>query len=209
MVKKKRKQTTTILDTISPFWIINVKIKQPYESPWKKRKLPGAFKAPTSKAIKTTGTITGHYFNFIGSALDVLDKHEQFKHFYVVIDSVPIHKHKDITKCIINRRHDCVYLPPPSRILQNWIQLNNFGQSLRADPKGKDFCRKKPWVQEFLKLAIMFFIVICKAFATILHQNGMCVLISNHFQVMVHFVPQFCAINKYVVCHYKVVIVPI
>ncbi|CEG79652.1 hypothetical protein RMATCC62417_14092 [Rhizopus microsporus] len=86
-----RAKTTTIMGAISPFGIVNVKVRQLYEATSKKRKLPGA-----SKAINTTGTVTGHYFNFIASTLDVLDKHEQFKNFYIVMDNVPIHTHEDI-----------------------------------------------------------------------------------------------------------------
>ncbi|CEP14500.1 hypothetical protein [Parasitella parasitica] len=71
-----RAKTTTILGSISPFGIVNVKVRRPYEAPSKKRKLPSA-----SKAIKTTGTVTGHYFNFVASTLDVMDEHEQFKNF--------------------------------------------------------------------------------------------------------------------------------
>lgn len=56
-----RAQTTTILGAISPFGVVSVKVKRPYEASSNKRKLPS-----TSNAIKNTGTTTGHYFNFIG-----------------------------------------------------------------------------------------------------------------------------------------------
>lgn len=55
-----RANTTTILGAISPFGIINVKVRRPYVAPSKKRKLPGS-----AKVAKTAGTVTGHYFNFL------------------------------------------------------------------------------------------------------------------------------------------------
>jgi hypothetical protein len=42
----------------------------------KKRKVDGA------KAKRTTGTVTGHYFNFIASTLSILNKYEKFKGYY-------------------------------------------------------------------------------------------------------------------------------
>ncbi|KAG2191662.1 hypothetical protein INT47_008600 [Mucor saturninus] len=111
-----RAQTTTILGAISPHGIINVKVRRPYQSVSKKRKL---LKTPSTTSdstgpIKTTGTVTGHYFNFIASTLNVLDQHEQFKGFYIVMDNVPIHKNVDIERYIVNRGYGCVYLPPYS-----------------------------------------------------------------------------------------------
>lgn len=85
MIKKRREviveipttraQTATVLDAISTFRIISVNVRLPYELLSKKQKLSGVSKASTSKAIKTTDTVTGYYFNFIASTLDVLDKH--------------------------------------------------------------------------------------------------------------------------------------
>lgn len=60
-----RAKNTTILGAISPFRITNIKASRPNETPLKKRKLPGASKGSTSKTVKTTGNVTGHYFNFI------------------------------------------------------------------------------------------------------------------------------------------------
>ncbi|CEI89974.1 hypothetical protein RMCBS344292_04310 [Rhizopus microsporus] len=99
-----RAQTTTILGAISPHGIINVKVRRPYQSASKKRKLHTASsKTSGFTVIKTTGTVTGHYFNFIASTLDVLDMHERFKGFYIVMDNVPIHKNTDIERYIINK----------------------------------------------------------------------------------------------------------
>lgn len=110
-----RAQTTTILGAISPQGVINVKLRRPFQASSKKRKLQNeATKASGSTAKKITGTVTGHYFNFIASTLDVLDKHEQFKGFYLVMDNIPIHKNVAIERYIVNRGYGCVYLPPYS-----------------------------------------------------------------------------------------------
>lgn len=74
----------------------------------KKRKVNGA------AARRTIGTVTGYYFNFIASTLDILDKHEEFKGNYIVMDNAPIHTAEDIEKYIVRRDYGCVYLPPYS-----------------------------------------------------------------------------------------------
>ncbi|CEP15781.1 hypothetical protein [Parasitella parasitica] len=89
-------------------------IRRPYEASNKKRKLPGASQASNSKAVKTRGTVTGYYINFIASTLDVMDRHEEFKNFFLVMDNVPIHTHEDIGRYIVARGYGCVYLPPYS-----------------------------------------------------------------------------------------------
>ena len=73
-------KTTTILCAISSYDVINAKARRPMASS-KKRKVNGA------AARRTISTVTGHYFNFIASALDILDKHEDFKGSYIVIDN--------------------------------------------------------------------------------------------------------------------------
>jgi transposase len=61
-----------------------------------------------------SGTVTGHYFNFIAMTLDVMDKHELFKERYLVVDNAPIHKHTYIRSYIESRGYGCVYLSPYS-----------------------------------------------------------------------------------------------
>ena len=57
------------------------------------------------KAIINTqsrgGIVTGHYFNFICDTMSLLDKHEEFKDCYIVMDNAPIHKNADIEKEMI------------------------------------------------------------------------------------------------------------
>ncbi|CEG70057.1 hypothetical protein RMATCC62417_06023 [Rhizopus microsporus] len=74
----------------------------------KKRKVNGA------AARRTIGTVTGHYFNFIASTLDILDKREKFKGNYIVMDNAPIHTAEDIEKYVVGRGYGCVHLPPYS-----------------------------------------------------------------------------------------------
>ncbi|KAG1468807.1 hypothetical protein G6F56_003624 [Rhizopus delemar] len=104
-----RAKTTTILGAISPFGVVNVKLRVPYAEASKKRKVAGG-----SKAQKTTGTVTGHYMNFISSTLDVMDRHEQFKENYLIMDNVSIRTSDSIRKFIESHEYRCVYLPPYS-----------------------------------------------------------------------------------------------
>ena len=111
-VPKTRAKTTTILGAISPFGVVNISVRRPRAlAPLKKRKAAGG---STSKASSNSGTVTGHYFNFISSVLDVMDRHEEFKHHYLIMDNAPIHKHQDIKNLIESRGYKCVYLPPYS-----------------------------------------------------------------------------------------------
>lgn len=78
------------------------------------------------------GTVTGHYFNFIASTLDVMDQHEEFTGHYLVMDNAPIRMHADIEKYTDKRGYRCVYLPPYSPELN---LSNNFGLCARANGK--------------------------------------------------------------------------
>lgn len=109
VVPKTRAKTTTILGAISPYGVVNIKVRRPRVLiPSKKRKTAGSVQAAGNAK---GGTVTGHYFNFIASTLDILDKHEQFKGNYIVMDNAPIHKNADIRKYIEQRGYGCVYLP--------------------------------------------------------------------------------------------------
>ncbi|KAK4517023.1 uncharacterized protein ATC70_000351 [Mucor velutinosus] len=109
-VPKTRVKTTTIIGAISSFGIVNVKVKLPkVTAPSKKRKATcGPVQADKGE------TVTGHYFNFVASTLDVMDKYEQFKDHYLIMDNATIHKNKDIQLYIEGRGYRCVYLPPYS-----------------------------------------------------------------------------------------------
>ena len=94
-VPKTRAKTTTIIGAISPYGIVNIKIKLPkVTAPSKKRKAGNGSvqQMQTGKG----GTLTGHYFNFLASTMDGMDKHEAFKGHYLIMDNAPIHKNKDI-----------------------------------------------------------------------------------------------------------------
>jgi transposase len=114
VVPKTRAKTTTILGAISPFGVVNVKVRRPkVQSSSKKRKTAGNSSIIANETTKG-GTVTGHYFNFIAKTLDVMDRHPEFKENYLVMDNAPIHKHTDIRKYIEGRGYRCVYLPPYS-----------------------------------------------------------------------------------------------
>ncbi|GAA5813633.1 hypothetical protein MFLAVUS_007117 [Mucor flavus] len=73
-----RAKTTTIVGAVSARGIINIKT-----------------------AGRSSGTFTGHYFNFIASTLDVLDRYEEFKGYYLIMDNAPIHTADSIERLIM------------------------------------------------------------------------------------------------------------
>jgi transposase len=111
-VPKTRARTTTILGAICPAGVVNITVRRPKaQVASKKRKTT---EGSSSTAKKNTGTVTGHYFNFISSTMDIMDKHEQFKGYYLIMDNAPIHTNDNIQKYIESRGYGCVYLPPYS-----------------------------------------------------------------------------------------------
>ncbi|KAG1049824.1 hypothetical protein G6F43_007869 [Rhizopus delemar] len=115
---KTRAKTTTILGANCSAGIVNIKVRVLYEESSKKRKVTGE-----KKAKKTVGTVTGHYFNFIFSTLDVLDGHEHLKGCYLVMDNAPIHNSVQIERLVVCRGYGCVYLPPYSPELNSIEQF--------------------------------------------------------------------------------------
>ncbi|KAG0744957.1 hypothetical protein G6F16_005239 [Rhizopus arrhizus] len=110
-VPKTRALTTTIFGVISPFGIVNVSVRRLKAiAPSKKRKTTGSCRTVDETTSKR-GAVTGHYFNFLSSTMDVLDKHEMFKDNYIIMDNAPIHQHEDIRKHIKNCGYRCIYLP--------------------------------------------------------------------------------------------------
>ncbi|GAA5797846.1 hypothetical protein HPULCUR_003242 [Helicostylum pulchrum] len=70
VVPKTRAKTTTILGAISPKDIINIRARTSrVTAASKKRKPNGSNKKANNPK---TGTVTGHYINFIASTLDIL-----------------------------------------------------------------------------------------------------------------------------------------
>ncbi|KAG0807782.1 hypothetical protein G6F17_010171 [Rhizopus arrhizus] len=112
-IPKTRAKTTTILGAISPYGAINMKVRKPRAVNQIKKRKAGGGKAVINTQSRG-GTVTGHYFNFICDTMDILDKHEEFKDCYIVMDNAPIHKNADIEKEINRRGYGCVYLPPYS-----------------------------------------------------------------------------------------------
>lgn len=113
-VPKTRARMTTILGAVSSLGVVNMRVKRPKAvAPQKKRKANGG--VVNSANVKGRGgTVTGHYFNFIASTLDVMDQHDEFKGHYIIMDNAPIHTNKDIQLYIEGRGYGCIYLPPYS-----------------------------------------------------------------------------------------------
>ncbi|KAG1054711.1 hypothetical protein G6F43_003288 [Rhizopus delemar] len=111
---KRSALTTAILGAIFPFGVVNVSVRRPKAiAPSKKHKTTGSCRT-VDKITSKRGTVIGHYFNFLSSTMDVLDKHKMFKDNYIVMDNSPIHQHEDIRKHVENRGYRCIYLPPYS-----------------------------------------------------------------------------------------------
>lgn len=103
-----RAKTTTILGAISPFGVVNIKVRVPFAEASKKRKVTDG-----SKARRTVGTVRGHYMNFISSGLGVMNRHEKFKGHYIIMGNGPIYTSESI-RSIESRGYGCVYLSPYS-----------------------------------------------------------------------------------------------
>ena len=93
-----RAKTTTILGAISPYGIVNIKIRVPYLAASKKRKT-----VRSRKMQKSTGTVTGLYFNFIASTKDTMDRHGDFKGHWIIMGNAPIHTADNNRKFIESR----------------------------------------------------------------------------------------------------------
>ncbi|KAI9243697.1 hypothetical protein EDC94DRAFT_487980, partial [Helicostylum pulchrum] len=79
---------------ISPFGVINLSIRVPkapqrYEKfkAVKKRQTPGS----SSRKEEKKDITTGHYLKFISESLNVIDKYESFRGFYLIMDNAPVH----------------------------------------------------------------------------------------------------------------------
>ncbi|KAL1926038.1 hypothetical protein VTP01DRAFT_7131 [Rhizomucor pusillus] len=102
-------------------------------APAKKRKRAGHSEA------MSRGTVTGHYLSFLKATMDEMDKYEQMKGYYLVMDNAPIHKADDISRYIESRGYRCAYLssysPELNPIEQFWsvvkskVKRNSFLES--------------------------------------------------------------------------------
>lgn len=71
------------MGAISPYGVVNISARLPYKLlQSKKGKTPD-----DSKNLKS-GMVSGHYFNFVSSTLDVTDKHEEFKGHYLIMNVI-------------------------------------------------------------------------------------------------------------------------
>ncbi|CEG73278.1 hypothetical protein RMATCC62417_08689 [Rhizopus microsporus] len=118
----------TILGAISALEVVDIELRVA-EKP-KQRKVEGGRKRKqTSDTKRAKGTTIGHYLNFIRKTLDEMDKNPLMKGFFIVMDNVPIHTHKDIDELITSRGYRSIYLPPYSPELnpieQFWSVVKN------------------------------------------------------------------------------------
>ncbi|KAI8635802.1 hypothetical protein BD408DRAFT_448869 [Parasitella parasitica] len=128
-VPQTRAKNTTILGATSVWGVLNVQVRLPGTSN-KKKKLAGT---SSEKATTTVGTVTGHYFNFVAKTMDIMDQHEQFKDFYLIMDNAPIYTAKDIEKYIIPRG----YRYTSHHTVLSLILLSNSGMWSRVSSRGR------------------------------------------------------------------------
>ena len=76
-----------------------------------------------------------------------MDEHEQFRNFYLIMDSVLIHTHKNIARYVVNREYGCVYLPPYSPELN---LIEQFWSFVKSKLKGKKLLRKETFPSRIL-----------------------------------------------------------
>ncbi|GAA5814681.1 hypothetical protein MFLAVUS_008180 [Mucor flavus] len=106
---KTRSKSTTILGATSPKVIINSRVQRSRVTAAPKNQKPNGSNKKANNS--RTGTVTGHYFSFIASTLDILDKNEQFKNSHLVMDNAPNHTNDDIQKYTEKRGYGYIYLP--------------------------------------------------------------------------------------------------
>lgn len=109
--------THTITGAISSVDVVNLSIRVPKQQP-KVRKIQGGKKRKSPEAASRKegpkGTTAGHYLRFLRETLNIMDKHDQIKGFYLIMDNAPIHSSKQIEEIIYEKGRDYkyVYLPP-------------------------------------------------------------------------------------------------
>ncbi|KAG1038190.1 hypothetical protein G6F43_012730 [Rhizopus delemar] len=106
----------TILGAISSVEVVNLSIRVPKQHP-KVKKAQGGRKRKNPEASKEDvpkGTTSGDYMRFIQETLNILDKYDQMRGFYFIMDNAPIHKQIEDMLNERNRDYKCVFLPPYS-----------------------------------------------------------------------------------------------
>ncbi|KAG1357376.1 hypothetical protein G6F62_001669 [Rhizopus arrhizus] len=129
VMPKARAKTTTILGAISPYGVINVKVRRLRVVNQNKKShyfnfICGAMDALDKHEkfkdcyIETDNApirvVTGHYLSFLKATLDEMDMYPEMKGYSLVMDNAPIHSSIDIEKYIHSRGYRYVYLPPSS-----------------------------------------------------------------------------------------------
>ncbi|GAA5815198.1 hypothetical protein MFLAVUS_008704 [Mucor flavus] len=88
--------------------------------------------------------ITGHYFNFISGTMDIMDMHEQFKSYYLIMDNAHIHNNVEVMTASI---------PPPlltrtqsyrAILVYFQKQIEKSAASGRGNIEYKDWRRMQP-----------------------------------------------------------------
>lgn len=95
--------------------MINQSIRVPKQPP-EVRKVQGGKKKRKNPAASNDdgpkGTTAGYYLRFVRETLDILDKYDEMKGYYFIMDNSRIHKEIQDILSERNRDYKCVYLPP-------------------------------------------------------------------------------------------------
>ncbi|KAG1048016.1 hypothetical protein G6F43_009565 [Rhizopus delemar] len=121
-----------ILGAISSVGVVNLSIRVP-KQPTKVRKVQGGRKRKNPEASNEADpndTTADYYMRFIQETLDSLDKYDQMRGFYFIMDNALIHKQIEDMLNERNRDDKGVFLPPYSpelSLLNNYRHwLNNY-----------------------------------------------------------------------------------
>ena len=95
-----RTNTMSILGPFSTAGLIAIGARKP--SPTKKKKVNGYI---------SSGTVAGHYINFLKMTLDKMDEHPYMKGHYIVMNNAPIHMHENINILNVKDTKACISLP--------------------------------------------------------------------------------------------------
>lgn len=132
-VPKTRAKTTTILCAISASGLIQCNLRL-LQASTRKRKRTNA------SEVIYRGTVTDHYLSFLKATMDAMDKFNNMKEHYLVMDNAPIYKAETISRYIESRGYRCAYLPSYSPELN---PIEQFWSATKSKVKHSRFLDSK------------------------------------------------------------------
>jgi len=108
-----RAVSTSIIGAICGEGVVNLSLRKP-KAPVRSKKRKTVTGAAENPIHTYKGTVTGHYLQFLSDTMIELDKFEQWKGCYLVMDNASNHKNIAIANMITERGYRYIYLPPYS-----------------------------------------------------------------------------------------------